>query len=93
MTKKRNIEENIVFGVGPTTDGSPPVIMLGMTEGSWAYMVDGLTHTFDLTKIGLPVRIMIFRGNDHSAVMAEIEGAMKANGIPILDERTKDFGL
>lgn len=90
---KRNIEEQVVFGIAPTTDGKPPVITLGIPEGAWKYMQDGKTHTFDLTKVGLPVRIMMFGAKDHSAVMKEIEGSMKAAGVPILDERNKDFSI
>jgi len=60
---------------------------------AWEYMKDGLTHTFDLTGIGVPVRMMLFRGKDHGAVMTEIESAAKAAGIPLLDERRRDFSI
>lgn len=90
---KRNIEEQVVFGIAPTSDGELPVIMLGIPEGAWKYMQDGKTHTFDLTRVGLPVRIMMFGAKDHSAVMKEIEDSMKAAGVPIFDERNKDFSI
>lgn len=89
----RNIEEKIVFGVAPTNDGKPPAILLGIPKGAWDYMKDGLTHTFDLTSIGLPIRLIIFRGKDHTSVMQTIEGSMKDAGVPILDQRNKDFSI
>lgn len=93
MSEKRDIDKHIVFGVSPTSDGKGPVITLGVTEKAWDYMRDGLTHTFDLSSIGIPIRIIIMRGADHDSIMREIEGAMKAAGVPILDERRKDFGI
>lgn len=90
---RRDIEEKMVFGIAPTTDGKPPVITLGIPEGAWNHMKDGKTHTFDLTKVGFPVRLLVFGGKDHAAVLQSIESGMKAAGVPILDQRNKDFSI
>jgi hypothetical protein len=84
-------EEQVVFGIGPTPDGT--AIFFGMTDASWAYMHGGLTHGFDLKKLGLPIKIVIFRGKDHDAVNKTITEVMHAQGVPVLDERRKDFSI
>lgn len=86
----RNIEEKVVFGVSP---GSEPMILLGVPKGAWDYMKDGKTHTFDLTKIGLPIKIVMYGAKDHAAAMKMIEGHLKDKGQPYLDERRRDFSI
>jgi len=52
------------------------------------------THTFDLTKAGLPVKLLMYGAKDHAAAMKMIHDFMRRRGIPYLDKRgTEDFSL
>jgi hypothetical protein len=90
----RNVEENIIFAVSPegTGDGVPLVI-LGVPRGAWRYMHDGKTHNFDLTKVGIPVKLMIFGAMNHDAAMKILDDAAKAGGTTYEDARQKDFSI
>ena len=92
MTK--NIEEKVVFGVSPEGCGDGvPLVLLGIPAGAWEYMKDGKTHTFDLTKIGLPIKLVIYGAETHDAAMKMINGYMSEHNLPYLDERHKDFSI
>jgi hypothetical protein len=56
-------------------------------------MKDGKTHDFDLTSIGLPVKLMLFGGADHDAIMRAIEKLASNQGIALRDERRRDFSI
>jgi hypothetical protein len=86
----KNIEEKVIFGVSP---GAEPMILLGVPKGAWEYMKDGKTHTFDLTKIGLPLKIVMYGAENHTAAMKIIEGHMSAKGQTYADERRRDFSI
>jgi hypothetical protein len=86
-------EDKIVFMVAPTTDEKPPILVFGIPKAAWDYMADGKTHTFDFTKIGIPLRVMMFGGKDHSDCMRMINETAAANKIPVLDERRRDFSI
>ncbi len=86
------LDDKILFGISPPEDGIH-TILLGVPEGAWDYMKDGLTHNFDLTSLGLPVRILMYGGKDHAAVNKLLMDGMSAAGIPVLDERRTDFSI
>jgi hypothetical protein len=85
-------ENQVVFLKGKTPDGTP-MIVLGVTREAWVYMKDGKTHTFDLTKAGLPMRLVMFGAKDHAEAMKTIEAIAAKDGMPLLDERRKDFSI
>jgi len=89
-----DIESKMVFAVAPdgTGDGAP-LVMLGIPTGAWDYMSDGKTHTFDLTKIGLPVKLMLYGAADHTSAMKVLEGHLSEQGVAYLDERRTDFSI
>ena len=88
------IEDKIVFGLAPAAaDGDAPLLLLGIPKGAWEHMKDGKTHNLDLTRIGLPVKLMLYGGDSHSHCMKMIEGHMAKEGIPILDQRREDFTI
>lgn len=56
-------------------------------------MKNGKTHNLDLTRIGLPVKFMLYGGDSHSDCMKMIEDRMAKEGIPVLDQRREDFTI
>ena len=70
-----------------------PALILGIPRGAWQYMRHGKTHTFDLTKAGLPIKLVLFGGKDHAEVMAVLNKAMADSKTPYIDERRTDFSI
>lgn len=87
----KNIEEKIVFALSSSRIG--PILTLGIPTAAWEYMKDGKTHHFDLTAIGIPVKLMLFGAESHDAAMKVLEKAAADNGVPLLDGRQQDFGI
>ena len=88
----RNIEEKMVFGLS-TDDKGTPSVLLGIPKGAWEYMKDGMTHTFDLSSVGVNVKLMLFGAENHDAAMKLLTDSFHAAGKPVLDERLKDFSI
>lgn len=90
----RNIEEKIVFGFSPPADPTKPAtLIIGVPNGAWEYMKDGKTHTLDLTKIGIPIQLLLYGADSHDTAMNYIKQHNSRQAIPYLDERQKDFGI
>lgn len=70
-----------------------PLLILGIPTQAWDYMKDGKTHHFDLTKIGLPVKLMLFGAENHDAAMKVLAAGAAANNEAYLDERRRDFSI
>lgn len=87
------IEEKMVFGISPGTGDGVPCILLGIPAGAWEHMKDGKTHSFDMTKVGIPVKILLYGADNHTAAMKMIEGHMTDRGLPYLDARREDFSI
>ncbi len=86
------LDDKVVFAVGKDADGVPMVV-LGITNGAWNYMRDGKTHTFDLTKAGLRVRLMIYGGMSHRDVMEPLNKHLAGLNQPYEDRRHEDFSI
>ncbi|WP_287260120.1 hypothetical protein [Mesorhizobium sp.] len=87
-------DEKLVFAVSPAGQGDGvPILLVGVPNGAWEYMKDGKTHHFDLTKAGVPVKLLFFGAETHAAAMKVIDDAMKASGTAYLDERRTDFAI
>jgi hypothetical protein len=89
----RNLEDKLVFAVAPAPDGGAPLIIIGLPTGAWEHMKDGKTENLDLTRIGLPFKLMMFGAENHSAAMKVLNDFMAASGVPYLDKRNEDFTL
>jgi hypothetical protein len=90
----QNIEEKLVFAISPEGQGDGvPLLIVGLPAGAWEYMRDGKTHHFDLTKLGLPVKMIFFGAENHDAAMKALQEGMKARGEAYLDERQRDFSI
>ena len=90
----QDIESKIVFGVAPEGNGDGvTTVLLGIPAGAWEHMKDGKTHNFDLTKIGLPIRILLYGAENHTAAMKMVEGHISDRGLSYLDQRREDFSI
>jgi hypothetical protein len=71
-------DQKVVFAISHegTGDGIP-LVLLGVPRAAWVYMRDGKTHTFDLTKAGLPIKIMMFGGNDQGEIKRLLAGPLE----------------
>lgn len=85
-----SIEERPVFGVGLGNDGAR-VLLLGITKGTWDTIQNGMSKDIDLSSIGIPLKVLIFGADTHADVMKIINETFAQAGIPVLDERRKDF--
>lgn len=89
-----DIETKMVFGISPQGQGDGiPVVLLGIPKGAWEFMKDGKTHHFDLTRLGVPVKMMLYGAKDHTEAMRVIEQCAAAQGEPLLDDRRTDYGI
>ena len=79
-------EDKIVLVAPASIDGEAPLLLIGIPKGAWEHMKDGKTHNLDLTRIGVPVKLMLYGGDKTSRYYSKmIEGHMAKQGIPILD--------
>lgn len=90
---QRNVEEKIVFALAPIRGESVPVLLLGIPAGAWDHMKDGKTHTFDLTSIGMPVKLMLYGARDHAEAMSLIEQAAEQSGVALMNKMNTDFSI
>lgn len=86
--------DQVVFAVGRGEGDQVPTIILGVSREAWVYMKDGQTHTFDLTKAGLPVKLIMFGAKDRDQAKRLImTSAGNASDEPIVDAMDRDFSI
>lgn len=85
-------EQKVVFGVAAETGTKNVVVVLQVPPGGWEYMKDGTCHTFDLTSLGIPVKLMLAGCKDRADGVRVIEEANRARGLATLHDR-RDFGI
>lgn len=89
-----NRDDKIAFALSPAGQGDGvPVLILGVPTGAWEYMKDGKTHTFDLSRVGLPIKLVLFGAENHDAAMKVLNQAMSERGQAYLDMRRDDFSI
>ncbi len=64
--------------------GLPGLTFL-MPEAAWHYMESGMCHEFDLTKVGIPIQVIIGRCRDHAAGI----DMLRQSGV--LNDKTTDL--
>jgi hypothetical protein len=92
MAEGSNIDKKPVFMFGRAGDGKS-ILIFGIPETAYDPAPNGHSFDFDFTSIGLPIYTMIFKGMDHADCMKQIEDIAKRQGVPLLDERRKDFSI
>lgn len=92
---KADREKRVVVGVGEPLPGAVPSVILGMPPAAWDAMANGKTHTFDLTKVGIPVQIMMFRGDSYEHTVEVMQSGAVAAGAEFIDHRkpSPDLGI
>jgi hypothetical protein len=87
-------EDKIVFALSPAGDGDGvPMLLLGVPRGAWEHMKDGKTHTFDLTHIGIPLKLMLYGAANHAAAMQMIEAHIDQTGETLFPAFGHDFSI
>lgn len=87
-------EEKIVFCIANgKSENDPMTLLLGVPNGAWQYMKDGKTNHFTLESLGIPIRIIMYGAETHEKAMGFIHESAAKLGIPLLDERRKDFSI
>lgn len=84
-------EDKMVFAVSKV--GDEPLLLLGIPASAWEHMKDGKTHHFDLTKAGIPLKLMVFGGTSRAEIQGVIEEHNKRQGIATLYQPRKGFGI
>jgi len=86
--------DQVVFAIGRGEGDAVPTIVLGVSREAWVYMKDGQSHTFDLTKAGVPVKIIMFGAKDREEAKRLImAGAGNSQNEPMLDATDLDFSI
>lgn len=85
-------ENQVMFAMG-VMDDNVPFLILGVSKEAWEYMKDGKTHTFDLSKAGLPLRVAMFGCADTKTARNELNNKLKSMGMGSLETPGKDFGI
>lgn len=88
-----DINERCVFALGPTEDGGGPVLIVGFPDGALKKLRKGEHHNFDLTSVGIPLRVMFFSEKTHHQCVELLKKAAAANGKPFHDMRGHDFKI
>lgn len=83
-------DEKVIFAFAPADSQSDniPLLTFIMPEAAWAYMRNGLGHEFDLTNVGIPLRVLIGRTKTYDIGIKELT---KANGGPMKDAQHVDM--
>jgi hypothetical protein len=92
MDPKPNKDQQIVFAVGNFPDGVLS-LLIGVPRDAWIYMRNGGTQQIDLTKAGIPVRIMMWGTKNHESAVRELEAGVKIKGGKVNKDFDKDFAI
>lgn len=88
------LQANQVMFAVSEGEGDKLDVLLGLPAAAWEHMKNGNTHTFDLTKLGLPIRIIMFGGADHATLKGWIDAHNRSLGITgEIDLSGQDFSI
>jgi hypothetical protein len=85
-----NREEKVIFAFAPggdSPDGVPTLTFI-MPEEAWHYMRTGMGHEFDLTMVGIPLRVAIGRTKNHASgikLLEQMNGGPMAKAKNVMD--------
>lgn len=85
-------DKKVIFALTQDTSGMP-VVMLGIPAGAWEHLKHGNTNHFDLSKAGVPVKIIMFGADNRKAILDIIETHNKSIGAATLYQPGKNFGI
>jgi len=93
MNKPILPEQRVVFAVSPELETNNVIILLQVPPGGWDYMKDGTCHTFDLTKMGLPVKILLAGCESREQAMQIVNDANAAKGVTTIQNPQTDYSI
>lgn len=96
MNAPRNKDEQIMFGIAPDGNGDGvPILIIGIPQAAWAFMASGeRTHTFDLTRVGVGLKALVFGSATHETARAEVMKGIAESGAEMtVDATAQDFTL
>jgi len=79
-------DEQVLFAFAKAVDepdGVPALLFL-IPQAAWDYMKDGRGHDFDLTNLGIPLKVLIARTATNESGMNELRA------VGVVDSNTKD---
>ena len=83
-----------MFALSPTGTGDGvPLMVVGIPEKAWTVLIEGKTAEFDLTKAGLPIKLVLFGAKDHDAAMKMLTEHAANRNEPMYDRRREYFGI
>lgn len=85
-------DTQIVFSLTRDQKGGT-VLILGIPGEAWEKIKNQNTANFDLSKVGLPLKVIIYGAEDHKAAMAVIDDYNRKMNLPYMDRRNEDFGI
>lgn len=86
-------EKQVVIAASTGIDGVP-LVVLGMSKAGFEYSKIGNDcHQFDLTKVGIPVRLIMFTRETHDECRKHVENKLFANGHVVADVTRTDLKL
>jgi hypothetical protein len=82
-------KEKMIIGLGTPLEGTdrPPTVIFGLHPAAWDAMAQGHTQTADLTKVGIPATVLIFRAGSYDDAIAQLSAETFEAGIPFRDQR------
>lgn len=87
-------EEQVIFGLSPPDAQGNVTLFLMMPPKSWEHMQSGLAHDFDLSKVGIPIHIVMGRCASHADGMKMLSERIKmVTNMPVVDLREVDFKI
>jgi arsenate reductase-like glutaredoxin family protein len=89
---QREHAKQMVFGVSKAPDGTP-YLLLGVTASAWDHIKTGNTNHFDLTNVGVPLRLMIYGASDREAAIKVIEDHNSRVGMKTQSDLSRDYGI
>jgi hypothetical protein len=85
----------IVFAVAPegTGDGLGPMLLVGISKDAFEYMKDGKTHDFDLSSIGVPIKMVLFGASTFEEARATVERMAAMSKTRTADLTGRNFSI
>lgn len=87
-------EEKVLFAFTPGSDAPDGVatLVFMMPQSAWEYMHTGLGHDFDLTKLGIPIKVVIGRCKNRKDGLEKLSPWL-ANAKKVADATGVDIGF
>lgn len=91
---KEELRERLIFAVGADEAQQCYTLMVGITQKCWEELQnENVSKNMDLTKAGIPLKLILFACDDQEHGMRVLKDACKASNIELDDQCGKDFSL